>query len=152
MRCRLLGRRLMHLAGWFGARRLGLMRVRMIGAGFGDLAKLAFDDLGRRILSALAAFHRLRAHLVTPPMRAVARTAAPAARTALDLVLGVAMRALFLGDQRLPVRDRDLVIVGMDFRERQEAVAIAAVVDKGGLERRLYPGNLGEIDIAAQLA
>ena len=39
----------------------------------------------------------------------------------------------------------------MDFRERQEAVAVAAVVDEGGLQRRLYPGDLGEIDIAAQL-
>ena len=40
----------------------------------------------------------------------------------------------------------------MDFRERQEAVAVAAVVDEGGLERRLYPRDLREIDIAAQLA
>jgi hypothetical protein len=62
------------------------------------------------------------------------------------------MRALFLGDQRLPVGDRDLIIVGMDFREGQEAVAVAAIVDEGGLERRLYPRDLGEIDIAAQLA
>ena len=62
------------------------------------------------------------------------------------------MRAFFLGDQRLPVGDRDLVVVGMDFRKRQEAVAVAAVVDEGGLERRLYPRDLGEIDIAAQLA
>ena len=84
-------------------------------------------------------------------MRFVARAAPPAAGAPVDLVLGVAMRALFLGDQRLPVGDRDLIVVGMDFRERQEAVAVAAVVDEGGLQRRLYPRDLGEIDIAAQL-
>ena len=70
----------------------------------------------------------------------------------VGLGVGVAMRALFLGDQRLPVGDRDLIIVGMDFAERQEAVAIAAVVDEGGLQRRLYPRHLGEIDIAAKLS
>ena len=80
------------------------------------------------------------------------RGAAAAARAPVDLVLGVAMRALFARDQRLPVGDRDLIVVGMDFRERQEAVAVAAVVDEGGLERRLYARDLGEIDVAAQLA
>ena len=48
-----------------------------------------------------------------------------------------------LGDQRLPVGDRDLVIVGMDFAEGEEAVAIAAVVDERRLQRRLYAGDLG---------
>ncbi len=62
------------------------------------------------------------------------------------------MGALFLVDQRLPVGDRDLVVVGMNFTERQEAVAIAAIIDEGGLERRLDPGYLGEIDVAAELA
>ena len=76
----------------------------------------------------------------------------PAAGAALDLVLGVPMRPLFLFNQRLAIGDRDLVVIGVDFRERQKAVAIAAVVDEGGLERRLYPRDLGEIDIAAQLA
>jgi len=78
--------------------------------------------------------------------------AATAARAAVDFFLGLAMRALFVGDQRLPVGDRDLIVIRMDFRERQEAVAVAAVVDEGGLERGLYPRDLGEIDVAAQLA
>jgi hypothetical protein len=30
-------------------------------------------------------------------------------------------------------------------------VAVAAIFDEGGLQRRLYPRDLGEIDIAAQL-
>ena len=85
------------------------------------------------------------------PPRGAGAGAAAAAGAAVDLVLGVAMRALFLGDQRLPVGDRDLIVIRMDFGERQEAVAVAAVVDEGGLERRLYPRDFGEIDIAAQL-
>ena len=63
----------------------------------------------------------------------------------------VALGALVLGDQRLPVGDRDLIVVGMDFAEGQKAVAIAAVVDEGGLQRRLDPRHLGQIDVAAKL-
>ena len=74
-----------------------------------------------------------------------------AARAVVGLDVGRALLALFLGDQRLPVGDRDLVVVGMDFAERQEAVAIAAVIDEGRLQRRLYAGDLGEIDVAAKL-
>ena len=39
----------------------------------------------------------------------------------------------------------------MDFREGQEAVAVAAVLDEGRLQRRLNARHLGEIDIAAEL-
>ena len=39
----------------------------------------------------------------------------------------------------------------MDFRKRQEAVAIAAIIDEGRLQRRLYARDLGEIDITAKL-
>ena len=46
-------------------------------------------------------------------------------------------------DQRLPVGDRDLVIVRMDFGERQEAVAVAAVLDERRLQRRFDPRYLG---------
>jgi hypothetical protein len=80
---------------------------------------------------------------------AVARTAA--ARAVLTLFLGLAMGALVGLDQCLTVGDRDLVIVGMDFAEGEEAVAVAAIFDEGGLQRRLYPRDLGEVDIAAQL-
>ena len=57
--------------------------------------------------------------------------------------LGFGDLALLGLDQRLPVGDRDLVVVGMDFREGEEAVAVAAVVDEGRLQRRLDPGDLG---------
>ena len=39
----------------------------------------------------------------------------------------------------------------MDFTERQKTVAIAAVIDEGGLQRRLDPRYLGEINIATEL-
>jgi hypothetical protein len=69
----------------------------------------------------------------------------------LGLFLGFAMSAFVGLDQRLTVGDRDLVIVGMDFAEGQEAMAIAAVFDECGLQGRLDPGDLGEIDVAAKL-
>jgi hypothetical protein len=80
---------------------------------------------------------------------AVARTAA--AGTILVLLLGLAMGALVSLDQGLTVGDRDLIIVGMNFAEGEEAVAVAAIFDKGGLQGRFYPRDLGEVDIAAQL-
>ena len=83
---------------------------------------------------------------------AVARAATVAVGGAvLALFLGLAMGALVGLDQRLTVGDRDLVIVGMDFAEGQEAVAVAAIFDEGRLQRRLYARDLGEVDIAAQL-
>src|ERR1041385_5937114 len=129
------------------------MSIRMIGAVPGGLVEFGFDGVRGRVLAvpaAVAGFGRLRAPVVTPSVCLMPMTAAACA--ALDLVLGVAMRPLFLRDQRLAIRDRDLIVVGMDFRERQEAVAIAAIIDEGGLERGLYARDLGEIDIAAQLA
>jgi hypothetical protein len=83
---------------------------------------------------------------------AVARTAAVTVGGAvLALFLGLAMGAFVSLDQRLTVGDRDLVIVGMDFAEGEEAVAVAAIFDEGRLQRRLYARDLGEVDIAAQL-
>src|SRR6478735_388639 len=61
-----------------------------------------------------------------------ARVPAPGAMVGLGL--GRALRALVLGDQCLPVGDRNLIVVGMDFTEGKKAVAIAAVVDEGGLQ------------------
>ena len=45
----------------------------------------------------------------------------------------------------------DLVVIGMDFAEGQEAVAVSAIVDERRLERRLYAGDLGEIDVPFEL-
>ncbi|WP_349546194.1 hypothetical protein [Bradyrhizobium guangdongense] len=112
---------------------------------------LAFDRLGRGI--GLEAFDDVAAYALAMTAAAgvaVARTAA-AVRAILALFLGLAM-GLFLGlDQRLPVGDRDLIIVGMNFAESEEAVAIAAIFHEGGLERGFDPCNLGEVDVPAQL-
>ena len=90
-------------------------------------------------------------------MAAAARIAVARAATvavggaALALFLGLAMGAFVGLDQRLTVGDRDLIVVRVDFAERQEAVAVAAIFDERRLQRRLYARDLGEIDIAAQL-
>ena len=56
---------------------------------------------------------------------------------------------LFFGDQRFAVGDRDLVVVRVNFRKRQKTVAVAAVVDKGRLQRRFDPGYFCKVDIAS---
>ena len=40
----------------------------------------------------------------------------------------------------------------MDFAEGEEAVAVAAILDEGGLQARLYPDHLGEVDVALELS
>ena len=84
-------------------------------------------------------------HPAWPAARiAVAGAATVAAGGAvLALFLGFAMGALVSLDQRLTVGDRDLIVVRMNFGEGEETVAVAAVVDKGRLERRLDPRDLG---------
>ena len=76
---------------------------------------------------------------------------AAAVGAVLALLFGLAMGALVGFDQRLTVGDRNLIIVRVDFAEGEKAVAVAAVLDEGGLQRRFYARDLGEIDVAAQL-
>jgi hypothetical protein len=78
-------------------------------------------------------------------------TGAAAAVAILVFFLGLAVGALVRLDQGLTVGNRDLIVVGMDFAEGQEAVAVAAIFDEGRLQRWFYPRDLGEVDIAAQL-
>src|SRR5204862_4344180 len=94
---------------------------------------------------ALDLFAMTAAALVAVPRTAVA------AGAVFALFLGLAMGALVGLDQGLTVGDRDLVIVGMDFAEGEEAVAIATIFDEGRLQRGFYPRDLREVDIAAQL-
>src|SRR5260221_4688334 len=132
----------------------GIVRVALIGVrtfrvflaliGLGDLRRIDAGVLHHLALDAFA--------IAAAAGIAMARTATMAAGGAVfALFLGLAMGALVGFDQRLTVGDGDLVIVGMDFAEGEEAVAIAAIFDKGCLQRRLYPRDLGEVDIAAQL-
>ena len=57
----------------------------------------------------------------------------------------------FFAEQRVAILFGDLIIIGVDFAEGQEAMAIAAVIDKRRLKRRFNPCYLGEIDIAFEL-
>ena len=70
----------------------------------------------------------------------------------LAVILGVTAGELCLFlEQLFAVFDRDLVIVGVNFREGEEAVAVAAVIHEGRLERRLYAGDFGQVDVAGEL-
>ena len=60
----------------------------------------------------------------------------------LVLFLGLAMGLLLGLDQRLPVGDRDLIVVGMDFAEGQETVTISPVIHERRLKRRFDPRDL----------
>ncbi len=121
-------------------RGVSLALVRLIVAG--RCCRLGIGVLDDGALHALATI---------PAARIAMARATAAMMTVLVLFLRLAMGALVGLDQRLTIGDRDLIIVGMDFAEGEEAVAIAAIFDKGGLQRRFDARDLGEIDIAAQL-
>ena len=84
-----------------------------------------------------------------PARTAMARTAAAGA--VLGFFLRLAMGTLIGFDQRLTIGDGDLIVVGMNFAEGEKAVAVAAILDEGGLQRRFDPRDLRQINIAAQL-
>ena len=116
-------------------------RVMSLGCGLDRRGLVAVQ---RRDLGNLFVGVRLTTRLAVP-----AATAAAAAGTLLlFLLLGV--RGGFFLEQRLTIRDRDLVIIRVDFGEGEKAVPVAAVIDEGGLKGRFDPGDLGEIDVAAQ--
>ena len=79
------------------------------------------------------------------------RVAAGALGFALVRLLVLARLLLPALQQALPVGDRDLVVVGVDFAEGQEAVAVAAIFDEGGLQAGLYADDFGEVDVAFEL-
>ncbi|MCY1172519.1 hypothetical protein D9M73_126550 [compost metagenome] len=60
------------------------------------------------------------------------------------------MLGLF-AQQRVAVFLGDLVVIRVDFAEREEPVTIATVIDERGLQRRLDARHLGQIDIAFEL-
>jgi hypothetical protein len=87
--------------------------------------------------------------VAAPARVAMARTAAAGA--VLGFLFRLAMGAFVGFDQCLTIGDGDLVIIGVNFAEGEKAVAIAAIFDEGGLQRRFNPRDLCEINIAAQL-
>ena len=111
---------------------------------------MVFGSLLARRLAVAGRLDDVAAHDIrVPPGRGVSTAATVPPRPAVRFVLGGALRALLFVDQRLPIGDWNLVIIGMDFAERQEAVAIAAVIDERGLQRRLDARHLRQIDVAS---
>jgi hypothetical protein len=102
---------------------LALVRMIVVG-GCCRLGIGVFDDGALHALATVAA------------ARIAMARATAAVMAVLVLFLRLAMGALVGLDQRLTIGDRDLIIVGMDFAEGEEAVPIAAIFDKGRLQRR----------------
>ena len=127
--------------------RVGFLAVKMIAR----LVIMVMRQVGRRVVRVCSFDHAaLDAVAIAAAARiAVARAAAVGA--VFGLFFSFAVGAFVRLDQRLAIGDRDLIIVRMDFAEGQKAVAVAAIFDEGGLQRRLYARHLGEIDISAQL-
>ena len=121
-----------------------------LGRLLGGVEGLHAADLGAVALGGLAFDRVLAVGLGRFRLRARARGFRRLGRLLLVARLRLGIGAL-LFHQRLAVSDGDLVVVRVDFRERQEAVAVAAVIDEGRLKRRLDPRYLGEIDVAGEL-
>jgi len=73
-------------------------------------------------------------------------------RLGRGIFFGFRRLALLFGDQPFAVGDRDLEIVGMDFREGQEAVAVAAIFHERRLQRRFDANYFCEIDVPLERA
>jgi hypothetical protein len=151
-------RRLGAVVWIFQKLRPGRMQSAVVGLGivtFGRLMLgpvLADRRFHTRRLTRAGALHdvALNPFAVT----AATRTAMPGASAGgpvLGLLFGLAMGALLGLDQGLTVRDRNLVVVGMDFAEGEKAVPVAAIFDEGRLQGRLYTRDFCKVDVAAQL-
>ena len=79
-----------------------------------------------------------------------------AGEVALFLFLGAKARLFlgrfgFLGEQPFAVCLRNLIVVGVDFAEGEEAVPVAAEIDERRLQAGFYSGYLGEVDVTLDL-
>ena len=91
---------------------------------------------------------------VVAPLRPGIAVLADATVDFIDMGLrraGVRLEAFLVRQQCFAVRDRDLVVVGMDFAKGKKSMAVAAVIDKRRLQRGFDPRHLGKIDIALKL-
>ena len=122
-----------------GARRRRALAVAiLVGMVLGGV-----ERLGRTV--GVEAFDRFLVDL--PPAMLVVGILAVVVVLVGDVECGLGL----LAQQRLAILLRDLVVIGVDLGKGQEAVAVAAELDEGGLERRLHARHLGEIDVALEL-
>jgi hypothetical protein len=106
---------------------------------------------GQRIGTGAVNDVALDALAIAAATRVAVTGAAAFGSAAFSLLFGFAMGALIGLNQGLTVSDRDLIIIRVDFAEGQKTMAVAAIFDEGGLQRRLNTRHLGQIDIATQL-
>ena len=74
----------------------------------------------------------------------------PAASLAAGFLLLLPLRLGLLLEERLAVSNRDLIVIRMNLGEREKSMAIPAIVNEGGLKRRLHACDFSEIDITSQ--
>jgi hypothetical protein len=68
---------------------------------------------------------------------------------AFEFFFSVAAGFFFLlGEQRHAVGDGDLIIIGVDFREGQKALPVAAILYERSLKRRLHARDFRELDFS----
>ena len=75
---------------------------------------------------------------------------APAASLRAHLVVVLALRSRFLLEQRLPVRDGNLIVIRVDFGKREETMPVSAVIDEGGLKRRLHASHFRQVNVTSE--
>ncbi len=120
--------------------RFGRRSDRQLGLGArghvdGAVEALAGDGLGRHFRRWLAAglLHRNFGGAIVLAHFFNVGAVDPVTPARL-VVLRLGLQALLLGYQPFAVGDGDLVVVGVDFREGQEAVAVAAILHEGRLQ------------------
>ena len=97
--------------------------------------------IGAGIVGVLAVW-RLRS-LLAVRRRSVTPATGQRFRVRVDCGFLSRLGCRLLIKERLPVGHGDLVVVGMDFVEGEEAMPVAAVLDEGSLQRRLYARHFG---------
>ncbi len=117
-----------------------IARGKALSLGLVGFEIQVFDRFGKALVAEIGA---LFARLAVTPAMASASTTAMAVAAAAAAVAAAAVRAVvflilsmgagLLVEERLPVGNGDLVVVGVDFRKGEKAVPIAAVLDEGGL-------------------
>ena len=73
-------------------------------------------------------------NLVVAPHGEGSVTPAMPPRAPIILVVGSPLGAAVFVNQRLPVGDRDLVVIRMNFAKSEETMAVAAIIDERGLQ------------------
>ena len=122
------------IGGRTQAKAVGCGRSLEIGAGL-KVAPLAMR-IGRRRRKVVVPVAGLARRTLRCAGKIAVRLTVPEGcgfGTRIGFGLGLGFRLGFFAQQRLPVGDRDLIVVGMDFAEGEEAVAITTVVDEGRL-------------------